>query len=99
LKNHVGYTCKWAVATPYTVAYSVTIKEAAQHASCTGFVGKDAMGDPIAVTTLAKTQAFGNMVPFDATTPPAITCTQAPSGVSSLMPSLALLGLIVAAIA
>jgi hypothetical protein len=97
LKNHVGKTCKWAVVAPYTVAYSLTINAAAQHASCSGFTGSDAMGDPAQVTTFAKSFAWAS--PFDMTTAPAITCVVQAAGVSSLMPSLALLGLIVAAIA
>jgi len=97
LKNHVGKTCKWAVVAPYTVAYSLSINSASQHASCSGLVGNDAVGDPMQVTTFAKSVA--QWTPFDTTTAPAITCVTQAAGVSSLMPSLALLGLIVAAIA
>jgi len=99
LKNNVGKTCKWAIATPYTTAYSLTISSVAQATDCPVFATADKTADEGLISTLVKNQGLGNLKPFDSTTVPAITCTVQAAGAGSLIPSLALLGLIAAIVA
>lgn len=99
LKNSVGSTCKWAIVAPYTTAFSVEIKAYSQATDCSAIPTViDATADNAALGKLAKDRGFWNLLPFDAVAIPAITCTKA-SGAASLIPSLALLGLIAAVVA
>ena len=97
LNNKKGMTCKWPMATGWTYAYSLNIMAVAQGANataCPAFSTTiDMTADNTALTAAAVKGSFGYQ-PFDGT--PAATCTQN-SGSFSLIPSLAVLGLIVAA--
>jgi len=85
------------MATGWTSAYSlnfISIVQGANVTACPAFTTTvDMTADNTALTTAAAAQAFG-LKPFDGA--PAVTCTQN-SGSFSLIPSLAILGLIAAA--
>jgi len=99
LKNKIGQTCTWPAMAPYTQAASLTITDVAQSsdlANCPAYAAASA-DDVATLTAAGKGGSFGgsSMLPFDGAVG---TCMQA-AGAASLIPSLAILGLIAAVVA
>jgi len=93
LAANVGKTCTWAAMAPYG-ASSVTINSISQSsdtANCPAMMGAMA-GDPATITTAASKGTFGVQGIQASQT---ATCASQSSGVATLIPSLAFLGLIV----
>lgn len=98
LHNNVGKTCTWAAGPGYTAAqFSLTITTVAQATDCPAFTPASASVDTLALGALAALGGFTGLPAFDLP-PPTVTCTQA-SGASTVVPSLAFLGLMVAVLA
>jgi predicted acyltransferase (DUF342 family) len=102
LKNLQGNTCKWNKGTGFANDYSITINTVAvSTVTVTGDVcavtAPVKATDEAALTAAAlKGTVFWNGVSIDAAA--TLTCTKASSG-AAVIPSLAVLGLIVAAMA
>jgi len=101
LKNTVGKKCTYTTVAPYTQATSYSILAAAQSsdvALCPAFTAPNMIDTPLVTTTalLGFTGIFGVSPSFALTA--TATCAEA-SGAASLIPSLAIMGVIVALIA
>jgi len=98
LRNNVGKTCKWATTSAgfSTNAFSLSIGAASQSADCPAFTAADKAADEAALTTAAANRLFSGLAAIEGA--PVVTCTQA-SGAASLLPSLAILGLIASVVA
>jgi len=86
-----GKTCTWTAAGAYTQPFSVSVTAFAQNKDCSANAAStNAAADALVVKT-----AYGNVY-ADATS--VVTCVQA-SGAMAVLPSLAILGLVLAVIA
>jgi len=94
LKNLQGQTCKWAKGAGYAFDYSLTIGSVATSATMCDITPANKANDEGALTTAAQKGTFSGAVVFD--TGATVTCAKASSG-SAVIPSLAVSGLIVAA--